>query len=280
MFLSSSCSLALASFGYLTTVVCKTNPLILNDSITLAVRGAVTSLEEALEQLKGWLAHGTFTHVLPELKVEVHIPVANVRLWCRLASDVLKEAKMHMAQRAHSSLGDLAEQVKSHIPPWQHIIGDTAYFQSMAKTQVLNYSGHLILQKEAQAMHASIKSLGGVLDKWGLKGLLKQDDLWRATEKQHDAVYDEAKLFLRVRAACNVVQVLKGKEQCNAADALMPKKDSLPRALRKALEAVSSNKGRSGDQCFKRKYDGAAEGDVAPDASGSRAKPSRKLKKA
>ena len=101
------------------------------------------------------------------------------------------------------------------------------------------------LANAADTLFNALRDLAHTIITWSVSSQLEQDHAWQVLKGVAYAAVNEAKLFLKVRAGCNIVQNKRGKDQIDQASCILTK-GQLPGKLASALRHCISVHGGGG----------------------------------
>ena len=96
------------------------------------------------------------------------------------------------------------------------------------------------LANAADTLFNALRDLAHTIITWSVSSQLEQDHAWQVLKGVAYAAVNEAKLFLKVRAGCNIVQNMRGKDQIDQATRILsegPMPATLTSALRQCANA-------------------------------------------
>ena len=95
------------------------------------------------------------------------------------------------------------------------------------------------LANAADTLFNALRDLAHTIITWSVSSQLEQDHAWHVLKGVALAAVNEAKLFLRVRAGCTIVQNMRGKDQIDQATRILSSKGPMPAALTSALRQLA-----------------------------------------
>ena len=158
-------------------------------------------------------------------------------------------------QHALTGLTPLVETVKKFTPEWKHVVSDIIYAKQKAQQVIISYAFTAQLEAATGDLFNALKDLSTNVAAWSVSCLLDKVDDWLVLKAAATAAHNEGKLFLRVRAGCNIVQNKRGKIQVDEASSLLakgPLPDKLASALRYCITVHGGGQKDGGTVKFKR----------------------------
>jgi hypothetical protein len=223
------------------------------------------------------LADPLFKQRFFENDLETVVARDTLATWCGLVSDLLLNVKVEVCKLVAIGLDPLNDMVRQHVPHYDHIVNDNVYSKELAKKVILQHPFTEALAHEVEVLYGAIFDLSKLVKSWAIEDCLEHDESWLAARENCTKRHNEGKQFLKVRAACAVVQTKSGQTQVDEAKPLVEKKGTLPETLEKALNsAIACNGGAGAKGGFtKRKADAfepVADSFQSPDVGRGRAR--------
>ena len=246
---------AMASFGYISEKL-GSAPVMVNNKISGAFKKAVAVCEDALIASSRLEQSDKFKEHFEVERLDTFVPRKWLTEWCAKVGGIMPTVKAHACIEALRSLEPLVAQVENHTPSWTHIVTDTLYSKGLADQVIIKWAFVEVLEGEVGDLFTALIDIATMVSTWHVKESLEEADLWVAAKGRATTAANKGKEFLRVRAACNTVQHMRGLEQVDSAKALLTK-GKIPDKLATALRGVIQQNGGANAPAFsnKRKAD-------------------------
>ena len=163
---------------------------------------------------------------------------AHLDKWLEKVQSILPDLKAMMCQCALKELKPLVDEVKRYTPAWHEIVSDTTYVKTKAQQSIIGYRFTENLANAADTLFNALRDLAHTIITWSVSSQLEQDHAWHVLKGVALAAVNEAKLFLRVRAGCTIVQNMRGKDQIDQATRILSK-GPMPATLTSALRQLA-----------------------------------------
>ena len=245
-------NVSMASFGYIMKKLSVPDSVVAKNHLCAGLKKAVAVCDTALNAASLRASTQEFMEYFAVQRLDTFVPRDRLESWCVSAQELMPTIKTELCFKALASQEPLVAQVEKHTPRYSHVVSDTMYSKALAQQCIINWAFTDRLEAEVGDLFTCLVDLSTMVTTWNVKAELEENELWIAARKRATEAANDGKKFLRVRAACNIVQHMKGKDQIDNAKAILTK-GSLPEKLTSALNAAIKQNGGANSGPFKRK---------------------------
>ena len=166
-------------------------------------------------------------------------PLDKVEHWVQIAHHVEVALRRIVITEAVENIKAYAKRVHKDLPPSiEGLFREANFNLKVANENLVEWPSRDQLNQGCNRLWKMLHEVSRVWATWGSGlGLLSDPD-WKADLKAAHDVCEDARKALRVIAGVNCLHNLKGQERLDAADAVLKKKEKLPKHLVAALEKL------------------------------------------